>query len=514
MAIRLSSQRLPRPLVALAFVAAYAVAFAATEHAYGSLAVPSPFWLPDSVLLCALLLAPRTHWWFYVVAVWPVRLVLDAVPGTPPWFQVATTANDVVKALAGAWLLQGIVGREIRLTRLNELLWFFAIPGVMMSLASALGAAPLRFALGREIWTGTVGWFLGDALTQVVVTPTLLYWCTGSHRNLRGRLVECLAVCVSLVATVSYVFLTSRDMSPSLAFLYVPVPFLVWAAVRLRPFGTANAIALVAIISMLAAVRGTGIFAGGASVLPLQLFLLVVAVPLLMLAVVVGERAELFELRRTFNTRLLQAQDRERTRIAGELHDDVGQRLALLKLDLDLLAPTLSGHAASTVTEAAQRADDVVTSVRNLSHRLHPQTLSLIGLVPALNGLVAESSGHGPRVVLNHQNAPKRLPQELTVMLFRIAQEALQNAVKHSRAELVLVRVHGGPGRVTVTVEDNGVGFVVDTVRGQGLGLMSMAERAEAHSAIFAVQSYPRRGTRIDVTVRVPATDETAALAV
>src|SRR5215510_3691065 len=97
------------------FVGGYAVAFALSNHAYGSLAVPSPFWLPDSVLLVALLLSPRTRWWMFLIAIWPTRLIIGAPAGTPLWFLLVTTANDALKGFGAAWLLGKVLRRSVLL---------------------------------------------------------------------------------------------------------------------------------------------------------------------------------------------------------------------------------------------------------------------------------------------------------------------------------------------------------------------------------------------------------------
>src|SRR5262245_8069168 len=99
MASLFSPSKTAPPVPALVFAIGYFLAVKLGEHAYGSLAVPSPFWLPDSVLLCALLLTPASQWWIYLAAIWPIRLLAGAVPGTPLWFALVSIANDALKAL-------------------------------------------------------------------------------------------------------------------------------------------------------------------------------------------------------------------------------------------------------------------------------------------------------------------------------------------------------------------------------------------------------------------------------
>jgi len=195
--------------------------------------------------------------------------------------------------------------------------------------ASALVAAPARYLLGDSFWRAVQGWFLGNAVTQVVVTPMLVYW---GRRDFRERVGFTEAICAScgLTGTLFVSFLVDHSSS-ALMFMYLPIPFLVWVAVRLRPFGAANALALVAVVAVVAAVKGSAVFAGespAGAVLSIQLFLLVVGLSILSLAIAVAEREALQPREATCNRRLIDAQDDERSRIASELHDDIGQRCA------------------------------------------------------------------------------------------------------------------------------------------------------------------------------------------
>src|SRR5215831_453159 len=168
MAHSVSRWNVVRPGAVLAFVVSYFVAYSASEHVWGTLAVPSPFWLPDSVLLSALLLTRGQSWWIFVAAIWPVRLLVGAVPGTPLWFEFVTIANDALKAIVAAWLLRRIIGRRISLDTLNEFFVFLSVAAIGVPALSALAAAPARYMLGDPVWPAMYRWFLGDALAQVI----------------------------------------------------------------------------------------------------------------------------------------------------------------------------------------------------------------------------------------------------------------------------------------------------------------------------------------------------------
>jgi signal transduction histidine kinase len=217
-----------------------------------------------------------------------------------------------------------------------------------------------------------------------------------------------------------------------------------------------------------------------------------------------GREAELltsYDRIRDLAARLLNAQETERSRIARELHDDISQQVALLTIDLELAGGTDRGQAEKQTDEALNRVHAIAKSLHDLSHRLHPAKLRLIGLVAALHSLQRELSQSEIPVTFAHDNVPPTLPPDLTLCLFRIAQEALQNALKYSKAHEVSVHLSGGPEGITLAISDDGVGFDVAAVWGQGLGLISMAERLEAIGGTLKIHSAPGAGTRLDIKV-------------
>jgi len=223
---------------------------------------------------------------------------------------------------------------------------------------------------------------------------------------------------------------------------------------------------------------------------------------------------------RDLGRRLLGAQEAERSRIGRELHDDISQQLTLLAIDLDLLAHAGGEGAGGSerLARAQERAADVAASVHQLSHELHPAKLRLVGLVRALAGFQSEAPQGSPRVSFAHANVPSRLDDEVMVCVYRVAQEALQNAIKHSGAEHVVMTLTGRARDLTLLVADDGGGFDVDAAMHHGLGLISMRERLEPFDGVLRVFSAPGHGTRIEAVVPLPegaaaggATDADAA---
>ena len=202
---------------------------------------------------------------------------------------------------------------------------------------------------------------------------------------------------------------------------------------------------------------------------------------------------------RALGSRLLHAQDSERARIARELHDDISQQVALLSIDLEILKGSVPGDLDGLRGQALDRAHGIAKSVHDLAHRLYPAKLRLIGLVPALLALQREMERSDVVVNLVYEDVPSALPPDLTLCVFRVVQEALQNAVKHSGAREVSVRLTGSDGGLALTIADDGTGFDVDGAMGSGLGLISMRERLEAVGGTLAIQSAPGAGTRLEV---------------
>jgi PAS domain S-box-containing protein len=203
--------------------------------------------------------------------------------------------------------------------------------------------------------------------------------------------------------------------------------------------------------------------------------------------------------------KLVAAQEVERARIARELHDDLGQQVAMLAMSLETLAQARqsSRHQIQKVLlDARTKLKELSGSIHSLSHSLHPAKLRLLGLVPTIEALgrdVAAESRVAVRVAA--AAVPPDLADETSLCIFRIAQEALQNAVKHSGGRRVHIAIEGTGGGVHLTVEDDGVGFDPLVSQSAGLGLLTMRERAELVGGTLTVTSAPGRGTTIDAIV-------------
>src|SRR5215472_1154836 len=176
-----------KPVTISLFAAAYLVAYG-----YGNFSqtAASPLWFPDSVLLCALLLTPRREWWLYLAIAAPVRFIPVPHPAVPLWFLFATTANDMMKAVLAAYLLRRLPHGSSRPVTESQLATFLGVAVFFVPVLSAFAGAATRYVLGYGFWVSCYQWFLGDALANLVLTPTLLYWCSTHLRTLRTRPAE------------------------------------------------------------------------------------------------------------------------------------------------------------------------------------------------------------------------------------------------------------------------------------------------------------------------------------
>lgn len=210
---------------------------------------------------------------------------------------------------------------------------------------------------------------------------------------------------------------------------------------------------------------------------------------------------------RDLTNRLIQEQENERRKIARDLHDDLGQRLALLAIELELIArePQKGGDEFATqIHDLIDRTKSIARSVESVSRQLHPSILEQLGLTKALRGLCAEFGSLADfELAFVDRRAPNSIPNSIALSVYRIAQEALSNIRKHSGAQNAVVELRGNSEEISLTVSDSGAGFDDKTVDAKSLGLVSMKERVRLLGGRFTIQSKIGRGggTRIEVLI-------------
>jgi PAS domain S-box-containing protein len=206
---------------------------------------------------------------------------------------------------------------------------------------------------------------------------------------------------------------------------------------------------------------------------------------------------------RMLSARLIRAQEEERKRVARELHDGVTQTLGAISIELARTseAAATGSHVAQRLSRLYAKLQDVVSEIGQISHELHPSTLRHVGLSLAIRNLCREvSETHGIAIeVTDNSAAAPQAPKDVALCLYRVAQEALQNIVKHSRSTRAWVELQGSSEEIALLVRDKGVGFGVEPSK--GLGLVSMRERLRLVGGTITIHSRAGLGTRIEAHV-------------
>jgi PAS domain S-box-containing protein len=212
------------------------------------------------------------------------------------------------------------------------------------------------------------------------------------------------------------------------------------------------------------------------------------------------------------NRKLLEAQEKERSRIGRELHDDIGQRLALLAIQLQQLREdTLTlRDVRSRVGEFEKQISEIATDIQSLSHELHSAKLQYLGIAGAMRGFCQEFADQQKMGIdFKVDDLPRPLSPDISLCLFRVLQEALHNSAKHSGGRHFEVRLWGTSEEIHLTVKDSGAGFDREAAKeSRGLGLISMEERLKLVKGTLSIDSQPKRGTTIRARVPLGSPDD------
>jgi signal transduction histidine kinase len=465
------------------------------------------FWPPNVILFCALLFVSQRRWWLYIIAVFPAHVIAEHGVGMPvPQMLVAFVTNCMV-ALLNAYAVRRFVGDPPWFGSFQKATNYIVITAGLSPGLSAFGGAfvPILGGGGLEnYWAFYAHWYLANALPNLTLGPVLLIWLSDEPRWTdwipSRRHVEPLLMTVVLAATCVAVthfaggFVHSRFLP---ALLLLPLPVVLWAAVRFGEKGASGAILIVAVFMTWAALRGTGVLANDDpenSVLAAQIFLLGVSIPLLLLGAMIDELRRAERAMRQLAASILRVQDDERRRIARDLHDSTGQNLIAASLIAGEMQKLMPAAGEPLVRKLDDMLQTSIREIRTVSYLLHPPLLDEAGLGLAVReyvqGYVERS---GIKVDLQIASDLDRLSGEVELVLFRVVQEALANVARHSKsatARIELKRVkHSDREYVTLSIEDAGKGMGAAARRGaflrrqdgaghaRGVGLASMSER-------------------------------------
>jgi signal transduction histidine kinase len=221
-----------------------------------------------------------------------------------------------------------------------------------------------------------------------------------------------------------------------------------------------------------------------------------------------NETVQAHESLEKLSAMLMAAQEEERRKLSRELHDELGQTMSAVVLELSTaepLLPSRSEEARSRVQLARRLAESAVSAVRDMALLLRPSMLDDLGLVPALRWHAREVSRRtGMNITLLADHVPDDLEDEQRTCIYRVVQEALRNAARHARARAVRIVVRRDASHIRVSIQDDGVGF--DSQREKGMGILGMEERVRAAGGALRIDSEPEGGTVIGI--RIPATSK------
>jgi PAS domain S-box-containing protein len=224
---------------------------------------------------------------------------------------------------------------------------------------------------------------------------------------------------------------------------------------------------------------------------------------ILILAEDITRRKQIEEMLSGMSRKLIEAQEQERTRIGRELHDDINQRLALLAVELEHLQDN-PAEVQTRLPELRKQTTQLSTDVQALSHELHSSKLEYLGVVSGIRSWCKEFGERQTMEIDFKSDVSSLVPFDVGICLFRVLQEALNNALKHSGEKRVEVQLAEHSNEFQLIVRDSGRGFDIEVAcQGRGLGLTSMQERVRLVNGTITIESKPRAGTTINVRVPV-----------
>jgi signal transduction histidine kinase len=531
----LSAVGLRGPLIAA--IAYYCGAQAAFLIGTLSDRIFAPFWPPNVILFCALLLVPYRHWWIYIAVVFPAHVVAELGVGMPAWQLLVAFATNCMVALLNAFAVRRFLGGPPWLGNLRKASTYILTTAVVCPAVSALGGAfvpILGGGPGENYWIYWAHWYVANALPSLTIGPVFLSWYGEGLRWLRSiprrRQIEALLLAAGIVVVCAVAFqfsVKAAELGLLPVLLYAPLPLILWTAVRFGERGASAAILVVTLVSVWRTLNGPSPFSDQdpeRNVLALQLFLTGVSVPVLLLGALIDELRRAERIARDLAQSLLRTQDEEGRRIAKELHDSTGQNLVAARLLIHGLRDRLPKDAKSAVEEVNELLLQSIGELRTVSYLLHPLVLDEGGLAIALRNYVdgfAERSSM--RVELEFADDMERLPANAELALFRVVQEALTNVYRHSGSALAKIRMvesESSAGRsLVLSIEDEGTGVPTstsspmpeqassETVR--NLGLSRMRERMDQVGGRLEVHS-GARGTIVRAIL--PVLDRTQSL--
>ena len=493
----------------------------------------APFWPPNVILFCALVFVPYRRWWLYIALSLPSHIIAELGVGMswPPLI-VAFATNCSIAAM-NAFGVRYFLGEPPWFDNFHKAISYVMLTAVASPAIVALGGAFVRSdGIGDldNYWTFWAQWYAANALVFLSVGPVLLAWFGDRPKAWELALNEHLAEGALLVGGVVLASIVAfkvgawaaRGLLP--AILYLPLPLLLWAAVRFGARGASLAILAVTVVSIWLSLNGAAIFVDAdpeRSVLALQLFLTGLAVPILVLGATMDGLRRAEHMASALARFVIGAQDQERRQVARELHDRVAQDLVAA----GWLSESIRSKVPETDLPDVKSLEDTlrqsVQNLRTVSYLLHPPLLDDAGLAVALRGLVDEwSRRSGVVTTLEVSETVGRHSPDVELTVFRLVEDALINVCEHTDSATARVSVDRSPSpnKILMTVEDAGKGMAgvsglpslvratTPIATAHGLGLARMRERLRRVAGKLEIESSPGK-IIIKASIPVPVVE-------
>jgi signal transduction histidine kinase len=472
----------------------------------------SSVWPASGLLTGLLLVAPRGRWSAIGAGALIGGVAANLVIGFNPIVSIGYTLINLGESIAATLLIRRFAPDAIGLWQPGDVI-SFSVLCLAAAIAASIPAATLAATISdAEFWTALRTWLAADISGIITIAPVVLALARGGDAPTRwtvGRLAECALMLALLAAGSWWIFFAPHTSAQSpLAQPFSLLPFAVWAAVR---FGVPGIIWSLLVLNGFA-FCGTSLGLGPytsehmlVAHLTVQVFSCSVSLLCLVVSIAVESAQRSARLHRELALQLQSAGDAERTRLAHELHDDIAQQLAALKmqLELDRLARQ-PDHTADSVGAV----DQLIADVRALSRSLRPAPFEEGQLIPALATLArTEGRRAGLRVLIDAPAEEVPLSREAELACYRVAREAVTNIIKHAKANHLAVSALAQADVFSVRIVDDGTGFDVapaarKAVQDGHLGLMGMQERLHEVGGTLKIRS--RRGGGTMVECRVP----------
>lgn len=467
----------------------------------------STFWPPNAILLAAFLLTSSRTWWVLVLAVFPAHLLVQLQAGIPLVSALAWFVGNTGEALIGALCVRSFKKDKPLFESTNGVIVFLAFGVLLPTLATSFldAAGTVLTGLGQNYWMLWTTRLTSNIVADLTIVPTIVIFGVKGFSWFRrasfSAYSEAALLGVGTVIVSLFVFGRESSVTGFWAFIYAPLPLLIWALLRFGSGGASASLLAFALISLWNTMHGRGPLGMQSmvyAVLSLHFLLSVLAISFVLSGALIAERRRSEEILRSQCGNLVHAREQERYRIARELHDNILQQLILLGLQLDELRTASLVFAKPPLNKLYDQISVISKAISDLSHDLHPFILEYLGLSRALKKLCGDVSAEcGITIDFSEQNLGFSLPSDVSGCLFRVAQEALRNIAQHSHARTALMVLRVAHRTVQLRISDDGGGFGWS----EGAGLTLVGEQLLALNGHLDITSTPSKGTVVEVSI-------------